>query len=63
MGLCISCENNGVQSEQDKIFTGNGIRAKPDPDIGDSDMQFYLREPVIQSIAVWNSPLEGLVYY
>jgi hypothetical protein len=35
------------------------MRDKPDPDIGESDMLLYLREPIIQSIAVWTSRHDG----
>ena len=31
------------------------MKGKPDPDIGESDMQLYLLEPNIESIAVWTS--------
>jgi hypothetical protein len=58
-GLCIICSNNGVQSGQDIKFTVNGIQDKPDPDICESDMLLYLREPIIQSIAVWTSRHDG----
>jgi len=31
------------------------MKDKPDPDIGESDMQLYVLEPNIESIAAWTS--------
>jgi hypothetical protein len=51
-GPCIVCSNNVGQSEKEIKFSGNSMKGKPDPDIGESDMQLYLLEPNIESIAV-----------
>jgi hypothetical protein len=54
-GLCTICLNNGGQSGNEIKSTGNWMKYKPDPEIGESNMQLYLREPNIKWIAVWTS--------
>jgi hypothetical protein len=44
-----------ASQQKEMKLTGNGVNNKPDPDIGESDMQLYLREPNIKSIVVWTS--------